>query len=71
VPKNKFEMLKDRVIQRGEGSGREIVKDRKEILKEEREKKTKKEKKERKKDEGSKEGPRENRRNRGKEDKRR
>ena len=34
VPKNKFEVLKDRVIERGEGSGREIVKDRREILKE-------------------------------------
>jgi len=41
VPKNKFEVLKDRVMQRGEGSGREIVKDRREILKEEKEKKTK------------------------------
>ena len=35
-------------MQRGERSGRKVVKDRKEILKEEREKKTKKEKKERK-----------------------
>jgi len=45
-PLNKFEVLKDRVMQRGEGSGREVVKDRKEILKEERAKreKTKKEK---------------------------
>jgi len=39
VPKNRFEVLKDRVIQKGEGSGKEIVKDRREILKEEREKK--------------------------------
>jgi len=45
VPKNIFEVLRDRVMQKGEGSGREIVKDRKEILKEEKEKKTKKEKK--------------------------
>jgi len=45
VPKNKFEVLKDRVMERGEGSGREIVKDRREILKEERVKKTRKEKK--------------------------
>ena len=36
VPLNKFEMLKDKIIQRGEGSGREVVKDRKEILREER-----------------------------------
>ena len=42
VPLNKFEVLKDRVMQRGEGSGREIVKDRREILKEEREKKERK-----------------------------
>ena len=42
MPQNRFEVLKDRVMQRGEGSGREIVKDRREILKEE---KTKKEKK--------------------------
>jgi len=39
MPQNKFEVLKDRVMQRGEGSGREIVKDRREILKEEKEKK--------------------------------
>jgi len=45
MPLNKFEVLKDRVMQRGEGSGREIVKGQREILKEEREKKTKKEKK--------------------------
>ena len=36
---NKFEMLKDRVMQRGEGGGGEVRKDRKEILKEERAKK--------------------------------
>jgi len=41
VPQNKFEILKDRVMQREEGSGREIVKDRREILKEEKVKKTK------------------------------
>jgi len=42
MPQNKFEVLKDRVMQRGEGSGREIGKDRREILREEREKKGKK-----------------------------
>jgi len=41
VPQNKFEILKDRVMQREEGSSREIVKDRREILKEEKVKKTK------------------------------
>ena len=45
VPLNKFEVLKDRVMQRGEGSGREIGKDRREILREERKKKTKVQKK--------------------------
>ena len=39
MSQNKF--LKDRVMQRGEGSGSEVVKDRKEILKEERVKKMK------------------------------
>ena len=39
VPLNKFEVLKDRVMQRGEGSGKEVEKDRNEILKEERVKK--------------------------------
>jgi len=39
VLSNKFEVLKDRVMQRGEESGKEEVKDRKEILKEERKKK--------------------------------
>jgi len=52
MPLNKFEVLKYRVMERGEGSGREIVKDRKEILKEEKVKKKKRkikvEKKERK-----------------------
>ena len=41
MSQNKFEVLRDRVMQKGEGSGREIVKDRKEILKEERVKKMK------------------------------
>ena len=41
MPLNKFEVLKDRVMQRGEGSGREVGKDRREILREEREKKKK------------------------------
>jgi len=46
---NRFEVLKVRVMQRGEGSGKKIVKDRKEILREEKvkrgvEKKEKKEK---------------------------
>ena len=36
VPSNKFEVLKDRVMQKGEESGREAEKDRKEILREER-----------------------------------
>jgi len=36
MPLNKFEVLKDRVMHRGEGSGREAAKDRKEILREER-----------------------------------
>ena len=55
VPLNKFEMLKDRVMQREEGDGGEVRKDRKEILKEERAKKevevrqTKVERKEKKK----------------------
>ena len=39
MPLNKFEVLKDRVMQRGEGSGRKIGKDRREILREERTKK--------------------------------
>ena len=49
VSSNKFEVLKVRVMQRGEGSSKEIVKDRREILREEKvkrevEKKEKKEK---------------------------
>ena len=39
LPSNIFEVLSSRVIQRGEGSGNKIVKDRKTILREEREKK--------------------------------
>ena len=39
VLSNKFEVLKDRIIQRGEGGGGEVRKDKKEILKEERAKK--------------------------------
>jgi len=39
VPSNRFEVLKVRVMQRGEGSGKEVAKDRKEILREERVKK--------------------------------
>ena len=42
MPQNKFEVLKDRVMQKGEGSGREIVKDRRKILKEEKAKKERK-----------------------------
>ena len=44
---NRFEVLKFRVMQRGEGSGKEIVKDRKEILRKEKAKRgvEKKEKK--------------------------
>ena len=36
VPSNKFEVLKNRVMQKEEGSGKEIIKDRREILKEEK-----------------------------------
>jgi len=36
MPSNKFEMLRSRVIQKGEGSGREVVKDRRKILREQR-----------------------------------
>jgi len=39
VPSNRFEVLKVRVMQRGEGSGKKVAKDRKEILREERAKK--------------------------------
>ena len=42
IPLYKFEILRDRVMQRGEGSGREIVKDKREILKEEKAKREKK-----------------------------
>jgi len=34
MPQNKYEVLKDRVMQRGEGSGKEVVKERREILRE-------------------------------------
>ena len=36
VPSNRFEVLKVRVIQKGERSGKEVAKDRKKILREER-----------------------------------
>ena len=36
ISSNRLEVLRDRIMQRGEGSGREAVKDRKEILREER-----------------------------------
>jgi len=36
VPSNRFEVLKVRVMQKGEGSGKEVAKDRKKILREER-----------------------------------
>ena len=39
VSLNRFEMLKVRVMQKGEGSGKEVAKNRKEILREERAKK--------------------------------
>ena len=39
VLSNKFETLKDRVMQKGEEGGGEVMKDRKEILKKERTKK--------------------------------
>ena len=54
VSSNRFEMLKVRVMQRGEESGKEVVKDRREILREEKakrgveEKKIKEEKKKKK-----------------------
>ena len=41
VPLNKFKVLRDRVMQRGEGSGKEVGKNRREILREERKKKKK------------------------------
>ena len=48
VSSNRFEVLKIRVMQRGEGSGKEVAKDRREILREEKAKRggEKKEKKE-------------------------
>ena len=36
VLSNRFEVLKVRVMQKGKGSGKEVAKDRKEILREER-----------------------------------
>ena len=45
MPLNKFEVLRDRVMQRGEGSGKEIEKERREILREERKKKIREKKK--------------------------
>jgi len=36
MPSNRFEVLRDRVMQRGEGSEKEAAKDRREILKEEK-----------------------------------
>jgi len=52
VSSNRFEMLKVRVMQRGEGGGKKVAKDRKEILREEKAKRridiTKVEKKEKK-----------------------
>jgi len=50
VSSNKFEVLKVRVMQRGEGSGKEIVKDRREILREEKAKRGVEKKKEDKKE---------------------
>ena len=46
VPKNRFEVLRDRVMERGERSGKEIIKERREILKKDKVKKEKKMKKE-------------------------
>jgi len=48
VSSNKFEVLKVRVMRKGEGSGKEVIKDRREILREEKAKRgvEKKEKKE-------------------------
>ena len=51
---NKFEVLKDRVMQRREGSGKEVGKERREILREEKEKKEKTKKEVQKKDLGKK-----------------
>ena len=36
VSSNRFEVLKVRVMQKGEGSSKEVVKDRREILREEK-----------------------------------
>ena len=44
VPQNRFEVLRDRVMQKGERSRKEVKKKRKEILKKEKAKKTKVEK---------------------------
>ena len=41
MPLNRFEVLRDKVMQKEEGSGKEIGKDRREILREERKKKEK------------------------------
>ena len=48
VSSNRFEVLKVRVMQRGEGSGKEVVKVRREILREEKAKRGVEEKKEKK-----------------------
>ena len=48
VSSNRFEVLKVRVMQRGEGSGKNVVKDRREILREEKAKRGVEEKKEKK-----------------------
>ena len=48
VSSNRFEVLKVRVMQREEGSGKKVVKDRREILKEEKVKRRVEEKKEKK-----------------------
>ena len=45
MPQNRFEILRDRGMQRREGSRREVVKDRREILKEEKAKREKVQKK--------------------------
>ena len=50
VSSNKFKVLKVRVMQRGEGSGKEVVKDRREILREKRVKRGVEKKKEDKKE---------------------
>ena len=50
VSSNRFEVLKVRVMQKGEGSGKEVVKDRREILREEKAKRGVEKKKEEKKE---------------------